>query len=68
MKTHDTVTGRVVEALPNTQFRVELSDGRIVRAYLAGKMKMNYIKVIVGDEVRLVLDTQGENNRIVRRD
>jgi len=45
--------GVVVEALPNTQFRVELENGHRVLAYLAGKMKRHYIKVLLGDRVKL---------------
>lgn len=57
--------GRVIEALPATQFRVELRDGRIVRAHLSGKMKINNIRVLMGDRVTLVVS--GEIGRIMRR-
>ncbi len=43
--------GEVLEALPSTTFRVRLDDGREVLAYLAGKMRMHFIKVTVGDRV-----------------
>ena len=59
--------GLVIEAMPNVTYRVELADGRIVRAYLSGKMKMHRIKVLVGDRVEFVIDQQGPNNRIIRR-
>lgn len=49
------VEGVVVEALPNTMFRVELDNGHKVLAYLAGKMKHHYIKVLLGDKVKLEL-------------
>jgi len=47
------VEGVVVEALPNTMFRVELDNGHSVLAYLAGRMKKYYIKVLLGDRVRV---------------
>ena len=48
-----TLEGRVVEALPNAQFRVELENGHVVLAYLSGKMRRNYIRVFLGDKVRV---------------
>lgn len=57
----------VIEALPNTQFKIQTDDGKELRAYLAGKMKLNRIRVLVGDRVEFVPDTQGTNNRIVFR-
>ncbi len=66
--TEDIQTGIITEALPSTLFRVELSsDKRIVLAYLAGKMRMNRIKVLIGDRVELVLDPYGGKGRITRR-
>jgi len=59
--------GIVVEALPDTKFKVKLNDGREVLAYLAGKMRMNYIKVIIGDKVTLELSPDGTKGRIVFR-
>ena len=47
----EVVKGRVVEALPELTFKVQLEDGRLIFAYLSGKMRMNFIKVIPGDEV-----------------
>lgn len=47
------VVGKVLEALPNTLFRVELTDGQKVLCHLSGKMRINYIKIIPGDNVRL---------------
>ena len=41
----------VVEALPNTVFKVKLPNGHIVTATLSGKLRMNYIKILVGDSV-----------------
>ena len=47
------VEGTVVEALPNTQFLVELDNGHEVLAYLSGKMRRYYIRILLGDRVRL---------------
>ena len=57
----------VSEALPNTQFRVVLADGKEIIAYMAGKMRMHRIKVLIGDKVELVLDEYGGKARITRR-
>jgi len=46
-----TIDGRVVEALPNAMFTVELENGHSVLAHLAGKMRKNYIRVLPGDRV-----------------
>ena len=43
--------GEVIEALPNGMFRVKLDNGHIVLAHLSGKMRVNFIKVSVGDRV-----------------
>jgi len=48
-----TLEGKVIEALPNAQFRVELENGHVVLAYLSGKMRRNYIRVFLGDRVRV---------------
>jgi len=45
--------GTVVEALPGTQFRVELDNGHEVLAYLSGKMRKYYIRILLGDRVRV---------------
>jgi translation initiation factor IF-1 len=45
--------GTVVEALPNTQFLVELDNGHRILAYLSGKMRKNYIRILLGDRVKL---------------
>lgn len=47
------VEGTVVEALPNTQFMVELDNGHRVLAYLSGKMRRYYIRILLGDRVRV---------------
>ncbi len=49
------LTGTVVEALPNTQFRVELENGHIIVAHISGKMRKNYIRLVPGDRVEVEL-------------
>jgi len=49
------VEAKVVEPLPNAMFRVELENGHKVLAYLSGKMKMNIIKILPGDQVTVQL-------------
>lgn len=61
------VIGTVVEALPDTTFRVQLEDGTIVLAYLAGKMRLHYVKVMLGDKVTLELSPDRGRGRIVYR-
>ena len=58
----------VVEALPNTLFRVQIDrkDEKIL-AYLAGKMRLHRIRVVVGDHVELELDPYGGKARITKR-
>ena len=62
-----TVNGVVVEALPDTNFKVNLADGTEVLAYLAGKMRLHRIRVLVGDTVGVELDQYGKRGRIVKR-
>lgn len=50
-----TVDGRVVDALPNAMFTVELENGHTVLSHLAGKMRTNYIRVLPGDRVTVEL-------------
>jgi len=47
--------GTIIEALPSTMFRVELDNGHEILAYLGGKMRKNYIRVLLGDRVRIEL-------------
>ncbi len=64
---NNTVMGTVTEALPNTLFRVDIGDGKIIITYLAGKMRMHRIKVFVGDKVEVLLDPYGGKGRIIKR-
>ncbi len=45
--------GKVVETLPNTTFRVELENGHQILATISGKLRMNYIKILTGDKVKI---------------
>lgn len=63
----DSNAGLVEEVLPNSLFRVRMPDGNLLLAYLAGKMRLHRIRVLVGDHVELVLDPYGGRARIVRR-
>jgi len=49
------VEGTIIEALPNATFRVELDNGHEILAYLSGKMRRHYIRVLLGDRVRVEL-------------
>jgi translation initiation factor IF-1 len=76
-----TAVGTVEEVLPDSLFRVRLGSetatasqedadqvpGDLVLAYLAGKMRLHRIRVLVGDQVEMVLDPYGGRARIVRR-
>ena len=62
------VEGTVVEALPNTQFLVELENGHRILAYLSGKMRKYYIRILLGDRVRVEMSPYDLNRgRIVYR-
>lgn len=45
------VEGTILEALPNAQFKVELSNGHQILAHISGKLRMNYIRILPGDKV-----------------
>ncbi len=49
------VTGTVMEALPNAMFRVKLENDFVVLATISGKMRMNFIRILPGDKVRMEL-------------
>ena len=49
------VEGTVVEPLPNAMFRVKLDNGHKVLAHISGKMRMNYIRILSGDRVKIEL-------------
>ena len=61
-------TGTVLEAFPNTLFKVKLdNDKGELLAYLSGKIRLHRIKVMIGDRVELELDEYGGKGRITRR-
>jgi translation initiation factor IF-1 len=63
-----TETGIVLEAYPNTLFKVKLdNNGEELLCYLAGKMRLHRIKILVGDKVEVMLDEYGGRGRIIRR-
>ncbi len=67
-KNKETSTGLVLEAFPNTIFKVKLdNDKGEILTYLAGKMRMHRIKILVGDRVEVLLDEYGGKGRIIRR-
>ncbi|MBI4686099.1 MAG: translation initiation factor IF-1 [Nitrospirae bacterium] len=49
------VEGTIVETLPNAMFRVKLENGQIILAYVSGKMRMHFIKILPGDKVTIEL-------------
>lgn len=63
----ETAFGVVIKALPDTLFEIELEGGKRILAYLAGKMRLHRIRVLVGDRVEILLDAYGGKGRIVRR-
>jgi len=63
-----TVEGTVLEALPNTMFRVELSNDHVVLAHVSGKMRMHFIRILPGDRVTLEISAYDPTKgRIVYR-
>lgn len=63
----ETKVGTVIEALPNTMFRVRTEDGEEQLTYLSGKMRRFRIRVLVGDQVRYEVNPYGGKGRITRR-
>lgn len=60
--------GVVKESLPNTLFRVELENGKIILCHLSGKMRMNFIKILPGDKVKVEMTPYDkEKGRIIYR-
>jgi translation initiation factor IF-1 len=49
------VEGRIIETLPNAMFKVELENGQVILAYVSGKMRMHFIKILPGDRVTVEL-------------
>ncbi len=49
------VEGKILESLPNAMFRVELENGHKILAHISGKMRMNFIRILPGDKVKVQL-------------
>ena len=63
------VEGTVVESLPNTNFKVELENGHQILAHISGKLRMNYIKILPGDKVKVEISPYDlSRGRITWRD
>ena len=63
------IEGVVVEKLPNAMFKVELENGHIVLAHISGKLRMNFIKILPGDNVTLEMSPYDlSKGRIIWRD
>ncbi len=52
---HIEVQGTVIDALPNAMFKVQLENGQVILAYISGKMRMHFIKILPGDKVTVEL-------------
>ncbi|GIX21399.1 MAG: translation initiation factor IF-1 [Gammaproteobacteria bacterium] len=52
---HIEMQGTVIEALPNTMFRVRLENGHVITAHISGKMRKHYIRILRGDQVTVEL-------------
>lgn len=60
--------GKVIEVLPKTQFRVQLTNGHEILAYLGGKLRINNIRILEGDKVKIEMSPYDlEKGRIVYR-
>jgi translation initiation factor IF-1 len=63
------VEGKILEALPNAMFTVEIEGGHKVLAHICGKMRMHYIKILPGDKVRVELSPYDlKRGRIIYRE
>jgi len=61
--------GKVTQVLPNTMFKVELDNGHEIMGHISGKMRMNFIKILVGDRVRVEISPYDlGKGRIIYRD
>jgi translation initiation factor IF-1 len=64
----ETSLGTIIEALPNALFRVQIKGtDEVILAYLSGKMRLNRIKVLIGDSVEVLIDKYGGKGRIITR-
>ena len=51
------IEGKVLEALPNAQFKVELPNGHVILAHISGKLRMNFIRILPGDKVTVEMSS-----------
>jgi translation initiation factor IF-1 len=62
------VDGKVIEVLPNATFQVELENGHVVLCHISGKMRMHYIKILLGDTVKVEITPYSlDKGRITHR-
>ena len=62
------IEGIVTEQLPNAVFTVQLDNGQVIKAYLSGRLRMNYIRVVCGDRVTVEMDPNNNSSaRIIYR-
>lgn len=61
------LVAEILEALPNYNFKIRLPDGKEIRAYVAGKMRFNNIKILLGDKVEVEVPDGSTIGRIVYR-
>ena len=62
------VEGKVIEALPNAMFKVKLDSGQEILCYISGKIRLNYIKILAGDNVTVEISPYDlTKGRIIRR-
>ncbi|MER3581268.1 MAG: translation initiation factor IF-1 [Patescibacteria group bacterium] len=64
----EVLKGRIIESLPDMTFKVELENGETILAYLSGKMRINFIKIVTGDEVLVEISPYDKKRgRIIKR-
>ena len=62
------VEGKILEALPNAMFKVELSNGHVIIAHVSGKMRMHFIRILAGDKVTVEMSPyDSTKGRIILR-
>ncbi len=61
------INGVITEQLPNGMFTVQLDDGRSIQAVISGKLRMNYVRLVVGDNVTVNMLPDGSSPRITYR-
>ncbi|AFP83704.1 translation initiation factor IF-1 [Candidatus Carsonella ruddii CS isolate Thao2000] len=60
--------GVVINTMPNATFKVKLKNGNIINAYISGKIRKNFIKIMIGDNVKILISEYNSNiGRIIHR-